>query len=126
MDGVTLGDEQPTLRRPRVLFGGTGGSAHSHSVFLSVFDSENNRPARTLRKAKARHDEAFAILSLHLKTWWDFSAVLRPNSVSKPAQGWDAFWRPRICYSSRAYPFYPSMKNPLTLRYILMIMKGYE
>jgi hypothetical protein len=81
VDGVTLGDERPTLRRPRVLFGGTGGSAHSHSVFLSVFIHKSIVPPIRSAKARGRHNAAFPILSLHLKTWWDFSGVLRPNFV---------------------------------------------
>ncbi len=62
-----------------ILFDRTDKSALSHSVFLSVLPQKNNRSATAIHKTNARHNAAFAIISLHLKTDWDFWGTCRPN-----------------------------------------------
>jgi hypothetical protein len=66
-------------------------------------------PPMRLAEQIPRHNAPFAILSLHLKTGWEFSGLVRPN-LRLPDQGWDAT-RPQhfalllllLCYPTPEY-----------------------
>jgi hypothetical protein len=64
----------PPIRRHRRI--GTLSFGLSFGLAL-----KNNRSANAIRKKKARHSAAFAMLSLNVKTWWDFSGVICVNPV---------------------------------------------